>query len=309
MKKSRIIFLAVLAIILVVTVAITGYRNSVISKAKTGYLVYADDTIKVINLETTSKTEYNVDGYSELRYIGKYYGGDFCCLAFNNETKEQEILLFKNGKIEKSYPFLEDDASITAHNDKVYYLTLDSSNKGDLVCISDNETSIIESDVKSFALNSNGAIAYIKYIPTKDNGIYGDLYYLKNGNVTKLGEAISAEWLSDDELLVDTETITESSDSKVTSHVFEEYIVSVSNNEWTFSKEFNRIPNVIEISLDGKNAIVYGEREITNSRFYGIYNIEKNICDKDCIYDGTNNKDVFVDVHSDILWIDTNPME
>lgn len=302
------IFLAVLAIILVLTVAITGYRNSVISKVKTGYLVYADDTIKVINLETTSKTEYNVDGYSELRYIGKYYGGDFCCLAFNNETKEQEILLFKNGKIEKSYPFLEDDASITAHNDKVYYLTLDSSNKGDLVCISDNETSIIESDVKSFVLNSNGAIAYIKYIPTKDNGIYGDLYYLKNGNVTKLGEAISAKWLSDEELLVCTETIKESYD-EVISHVYDDYIVSVSNNEWIFSKEFNIIPNVAEFSPDGKNAIVYGEGEITNSRFYGIYNIEKNICDKDCIYDGTNNKDVFVDVHSDILWIDTNPME
>ncbi len=63
MKKSRIIFLAVLAIILVVTVAITGYRNSVISKAKTGYLVYADDTIKVINLETTGKREYKVDRY------------------------------------------------------------------------------------------------------------------------------------------------------------------------------------------------------------------------------------------------------
>ncbi len=191
----------------------------------------------------------------------------------------------------------------------MYYLTLDSSNKGDLVCISDNETSIIESDVKSFALNSNGAIAYIKYIPTKDNGIYGELYYLKNGNTTKLGEAISAMWLSDDELLVDTETITESSDSKVISHVYDDYIVSVSNNEWIFSKEFNIIPNVAEFSPDGKNAIVYGEREITNSRFYGIYNIEKNICDKDCIYDGTNNKDVFVDVHSDILWIDTNPME
>ena len=308
MKKSRIILLAILAIILVVTTAIFSYRSNMISKAKTGYLVYADETVNVINLETTTKTEYNVDGYSELRCIGKYYGGDFCCVAKNNVTESYEILLFKNGVIEKSHPFSDDYASVAAYNDKVYYLIWDSSNKGDLVCISNDENSIIESDVKSFALNSNGALAYVKHIPTKDNGIYGDLYYLENGNTTKLGEAISAIWLSDNELSVDTETITESSDSKVTSHIFEEYIVSVSNNEWTFSKEFNRIPNVIEFSPDGKKAMVYGETDL-NTPFLGIYIIEKNICDKDCIYNGTDNKEIFADMSLGVLWLDTNPME
>lgn len=307
MKKSRIILLAILAIILVVTVAITGYRNSVISKAKTGYLVYADDTIKVINLETTTKTEYNVDGYTELRCIGKYYGGDFCCVA-KNATESYEILLFKNGVIEKSYPFSYDYASVAAYNDKVYYLTWDSSNKGDLVCISDDETSIIESDIKSFALNSNGALAYVKHIPTKDDGIYGDLYYLENGNTTKLGEAISAIWLSDNELLVDTETITQNSDSKVISHVFEEYIVSVANNRWELSREFSSIPNVYEISPDGRNALVVRPIDV-NIEFCGIYNIENNVCDKNCIYNGKDNKEIFDDMSLRVLWLDTNPME
>lgn len=308
MKKSRIILLAILAIILVVTVAITGYRNSVISKAKTGCLVYADETVNVINLETTSKTEYNVDGYSELRCIGKYYGGDFCCVAKNNATESYEILLFKNGVIEKSYPFSYDYASVVAYNEKVYYLTWDSSNKGNLVCISGDEKSIIESDVKDFSLNSQGALAYVKYIPNDNDGIYGELYYSENANATRLGEAISAMWLSNNELLVNTEIIKESYDSKVISHIYEEYIVKVANNEWTFSKEFNKNPNVVEISPDGKNAIVYGTTEL-DRKFIGIYNIEKNICDKDCIYDGVNNKDIFGNTTSNILWFDKNPME
>ena len=186
MKKSRIILLAVLVVFLVVTVSITGYRNNVISEAKTGYLVYVDNNINVIDLETTTKTEYNVDGYSNLRCIGNYYGGDFCCLAFNNETKEQEILLFKNGVIEKSYPFSDEYASVATYNDKVYYLAYDSSNKGDLVCISGDETKIIESGIEDYALNSLGELVYIQEIA--DNEDYdiesdmdGMLYYSVNG--------------------------------------------------------------------------------------------------------------------------------
>ena len=152
MKKSRIILLAVLVVFLVVTVSITGYRNNVISEAKTGYLVYVDNNINVIDLRRTIKTEYNVDGYSELNNIGKYYGGDFCCIAINNETTEQEILLFKNGTVEKSYSASEKIISISAYNDKAYYLAEESRNKGSLNCIYKDETELIANDVEEFAI-------------------------------------------------------------------------------------------------------------------------------------------------------------
>ena len=318
MKKSRIILLAVLVVFLVVTVSITGYRNNVISEAKTGYLVYVDNNINVIDLETTTKTEYNVDGYSNLRCIGNYYGGDFCCLAFNNETKDQEILLFKNGVIEKSYPFSDEYASVATYNDKVYYLAYDSSNKGDLVCISGDETKIIESGIEDYALNSLGELVYIKEIPddnySAESNSNGELYYHADNKTTKLGEACDVDaWLSNDELLITTEkvdiTYRENGEVASARHTFEEYIVYVENNEWTYSKEFNKVPHVVSVSPDNNKAVtlIYGES--LSTPYYGIYHIEKDVFSKKAIYDGVNNEDVFDGISSNILWLDKNPME
>ena len=58
MKKSHKIIITTFAIVLIVAVVIFSYRYGVIAKAKTGYLVYADNTINVIDLRRTIKTEY-----------------------------------------------------------------------------------------------------------------------------------------------------------------------------------------------------------------------------------------------------------
>ncbi len=317
MKKSRIIILIILAMVLIVTSIVGGYRYSVIAKAKTGYLVYADKSIIVINLETTTKTKYNVDGYSELRCIGEYYGGDFCCIATNNVTETYEILLFKNGVIEKTYSFLYDYASIAAHDDKVYYLTYDSNNKGDLVCISGDESIIIENDVEDFSLNSLGEIVYIKEIPddnySAEDSINGELYYYVNGKNRKLGDAYRVQWVSDKELLVGTEKVYKEYDSNgeliSAAHSPEDYTVIIENNKWTYSKEFNKIPSVACFSPDGKKSVVYYTDEGFTTLFFGIYDIEKDICDKKAIYDGINNEDVFDDMGANVLWLDKNPMD
>ena len=66
MIKTRKIILAILIVVLVVLIAICGYRSNIISKAKTGCLIYADESIVVINLNETTKKEYNINGYSNL---------------------------------------------------------------------------------------------------------------------------------------------------------------------------------------------------------------------------------------------------
>lgn len=115
MKKSHKIIITTFAIVLIVAILMFSYRYGVIAKAKTGYLVYADNTINVIDLKNTTKIKYNVDGYYDFSLIGEYYGGDFCCIAINNETTEQEILLFKNGVVEKSYSVSKKIICISAY--------------------------------------------------------------------------------------------------------------------------------------------------------------------------------------------------
>ena len=319
MKKSHKIIITTFAVVLIVAAAIFSYRYGVIAKAKTGYLVYADNTINVIDLKNTTITKYNVDGYYDFSLIGEYYGGDFCCIAINNETAEQEILLFKNGTVEKSYSVPEKIISISAYNDKVYYLTEESRNKGSLNCIYKDETELIANDVEEFAINSIGEIVYIIEKPDNDNqssmenDSNDELYYLANGKSIKLGEAYSALWLNINELLVSAEkvekTFRDNGDLLSTKHTVEDYIVDAKSNKWTYSEEFNKIPHIVDISPDNNKAITFITDESFSTPYYGIYHIEKDICVKKAIYDGVNNEDVFGEMNSNTLWLNENPME
>lgn len=318
MKKIHKIIIIILAVVLVVAVVVSGYRYNVISKAKTGYLVFADKSVVVIDLKETTKTEYNVEGYSELCNVGKYYDGDFCCVAVNNQTKQQEILLFKNGVVEKSYPAAEKIMSISAYNDKLYYLTEENELTGNLICLYNNKIEIIESNVEDFAVNSLGGVAYIKEIPDEEYSAESDndgiLYYYFNGTITKLGDAYKAMWLSDNELLVSREKVEKNYDENgeliSAAHTYEDYVVSIENNEWIYSKEFNKISAVIiDVSPDGKNAITRIIDEGYIEWSFGIYDIEKDIFSKKAIYDGVNNKDVFENVGANFIWLNENPMD
>ena len=319
MKKSHKIIITTFAIVLIVAIVIFGYRYGVIAKAKTGYLVYVDNTINVIDLKNTTKTKYNVDGYYDFSLIGEYYGGDFCCIAINNETTEQEILLFKNGTVEKSYSVSEKIISISAYNDKVYYLAEENRNKGSLNCIYKDETELIANDVEEFAINSIGEIVYIIEKPdnnnqsSMENDSNDELYYLTNGKSIKLGEAYKALWLNNNELLVSAEkvekTFRDNGDLLSTKHTFEDYIVNVKSNKWIYSEDFNTVPFIVDISSDNNKAITFITDEVFNTPYYGIYHIEKDICIEKAIYDGVNNEDIFDEMNLNTLWLNENPME
>lgn len=319
MKKSHKIVITIFATVIIVAVVMFSYRYGVIAKAKTDYLVYADNTINVIDLKNITKTEYNIDGYYDFSLIGEYYGGDFCCVAINNENNEQEILLFKNGVVEKSYLVSKKIISISAYNDKVYYLTEESRNKGNLNCIYKDETKLIANDVVEFAINSIGEIIYTiektdnNNQPSMENDSNDELYYLKNGKSIKLGEAYSALWLNNNELLVSAErvekTYRDNGDLLSATHIPEDYIVNVKSNKWIYSEEFKKVPHIVDVSPDNNKAITFITDESFNTPYYGIYHIEKDICIKKAIYDGVNNKDVFGDMNSNTIWLNENPME
>ena len=49
-----------------------------------------------------AETRISFDGYSEYLLVGKYIGGEYCCVS-KGENSFFDVLLIKNGNIEKTY--------------------------------------------------------------------------------------------------------------------------------------------------------------------------------------------------------------
>lgn len=98
-KKILIIPLCAVLIALVAAVSVMLKRNS-ISKHS---LIYADvNDNKLISYKISEKAETRIsfDGYSEYLLVGKYIGGEYCCVS-KGENSFFDVLLIKNGNIEK----------------------------------------------------------------------------------------------------------------------------------------------------------------------------------------------------------------
>lgn len=57
---------------------------------------------KLISYKISEKAETRIsfDGYSEYLLVGKYIGGEYCCVS-KGENSFFDVLLIKNGNIEK----------------------------------------------------------------------------------------------------------------------------------------------------------------------------------------------------------------
>lgn len=97
-KKILIISLCAVLIALVAAASVMLKRNS-ISKHS---LIYADVNDKLISYKISEKAETRIsfDGYSEYLLVGKYIGGEYCCVS-KGENSLYDVLLIKNGNIEK----------------------------------------------------------------------------------------------------------------------------------------------------------------------------------------------------------------
>lgn len=120
-KKILIISLCAVLIALVAAASVMLKRNS-ISKHS---LIYADvNDNKLISYKISEKAETRIsfDGYSEYLLVGKYIGGEYCCVS-KGENSFFDVLLIKNGNIEKTYQLSFCPDEIAATDDGIYCLT------------------------------------------------------------------------------------------------------------------------------------------------------------------------------------------
>ena len=119
-KKILIIPLCAVLIALVAAVSVMLKRNS-ISKHS---LIYADVNDKLISYKISEKAKTRIffDGYSEYLLVGKYIGGEYCCVS-KGENSLYDVLLIKNGNIEKTYQLSFCPDEIAATDDGIYCLT------------------------------------------------------------------------------------------------------------------------------------------------------------------------------------------
>ena len=120
-KKILIIPLCAVLIALVAAASVMLKRNS-ISKHS---LIYADvNDNKLISYKISEKAETRIsfDGYSEYLLVGKYIGGEYCCVS-KGENSFFDVLLIKNGNIEKTYQLSFCPDEIAATDDGIYCLT------------------------------------------------------------------------------------------------------------------------------------------------------------------------------------------
>jgi hypothetical protein len=119
-KKILIISLCAVLIALVAAVSVMLKRNS-ISKHS---LIYADVNDKLISYKISEKAKTRIffDGYSEYLLVGKYIGGEYCCVS-KGENSLYDVLLIKNGNIEKTYQLSFCPDEIAATDDGIYCLT------------------------------------------------------------------------------------------------------------------------------------------------------------------------------------------
>lgn len=119
-KKILIISLCVVLIALVAAASVMLKRNS-ISKHS---LIYADVNDKLISYKISEKAKTRIffDGYSEYLLVGKYIGGEYCCVS-KGENSLYDVLLIKNGNIEKTYQLSFCPDEIAATDDGIYCLT------------------------------------------------------------------------------------------------------------------------------------------------------------------------------------------
>lgn len=130
MNKRKILIISLCAVLIALGAAASVMlkRNS-ISKHS---LIYADVNDKLISYKISEKAETRIsfDGYSEYLLVGKYIGGEYCCVS-KGENSLYDVLLIKNGNIEKTYQlsFCPDEIAATdggiycLTNDKIYRLS------------------------------------------------------------------------------------------------------------------------------------------------------------------------------------------
>lgn len=122
MKNKKILIISLCAVLIALgAVASVMLKRNSISKHS---LIYADVNDKLISYKISEKAKTRIffDGYSEYLFVGKYIGGEYCCVS-KGENSLYDVLLIKNGNIEKTYQLSFCPDEIAATDDGIYCLT------------------------------------------------------------------------------------------------------------------------------------------------------------------------------------------
>lgn len=268
--KKRIWLLIIFFIIitLVIICSINILHISTVNEYQTGYLVWADQTINVYNYASNTKKEYIFEEYN-CSNIGKYYGGDFCCIGYSNE--DAFALLFGNGIMEDAIYLPYNTEQVASLKDEIIFrsgnqiysldrysdkckLLVDNANSGD------------------FYLNENGDIAFIR--TEKD---ISTLYVYSNDKEINLGNATQIMcWSSNEEVIVKTfdSTVAETDYGSKTTVISKTYIVNIKNNFWKETSLYKDVRCVSAWTLNNQSICWF--KAIDSTEYYPLGFVDLN---------------------------------
>lgn len=308
-KKSVIIILAIL--ILCAIIVIISHNKSV-ADLKKGYLVYSNNnnTLCVYDVKNSTEMTYSVDEFSNITNVGKYYGGDFCCIGKNAQSDNNEILLFKDGTLEKTVPIPYKDELLfaVAYNQDIYFST---EEKLYTIDKSNGESILIDDIYSAPFINSKRIVAYLRNdtdLSSEADYVQNTLCILNNNQIQELGTVDQIIcWLSENKILVRTTDVivTQNGKNQTTQYTSENVIIDILTGEKETTNMFDKTVLQATLSEDNTKAVCWYPMDgSTNMMKLGIYDINNDKNYKSVIGQSSLNM-----VSSVFVWLDENPMK
>lgn len=305
MKKKIILAIVLISIILLFLLLIIP--NEPYNYTVPSYFVWADKTINVYDAAINTKKTYEFDEY-DCHDIGKYYGGDFCCIG--DKIDAPYALLFKDGAIESYIILPYNTEQIAVWHD---YIIAFSDGKIYKINKQAQECKLLIDNVSNrlFYINENGDIAFLRdaYEENNRDEVFA-LYVYSNGEEAYIGNISSIfYWQSNEEIVVRT---------SYAAHPYEEdghvvypagksndYIINVKTNSWEKTKLFKKTASVSSWK-QGSTAIGCSYISGYANQYAGTVNIQAK---RSFIPNFTAEAQDLISNIDFFEWYEENPME
>lgn len=285
---------------MVIISSIVIFHISTVNEYQTGYLVWADKTINVYNYTSDTKKEYIFEEYN-CSNIGKYYGGDFCCIGYSNGA--EFALLFDDGIIEDTICLPYNTEQVASLKNEIIFL---SENRIFSIDRYSGECKLLVDNANSgdFYLNENGDIAFIR--AEKD---ISTLYVYSNDKEINLGNATQIMcWSSNKELIVKTfdSMITETDYGSKTTVISKNYIVNIKNNSWKETSLYKDVRCVSAWTLNNQSICWFTAIDSTEYYPLGFVDLNTRVRSKWAL---DNDIIKYDEGPTFFEWLEENPMK
>lgn len=243
MRKKSVLKLLFFTIILFVILNFI-YENWNLANCMTGYILYTEkkqveslerntNNIYVYDFNNDTTSTYSLPDYQYIYSINKYYGGDFCCLGIKPNENINEILLFKDNKLEKTYSVSNNIEELLCYDNSIFFLSEQKLYKSSS---SNFQPTIFTDDIVDyFDINQDGNILIGRRTNTSELFLS---YYDKDNQKKDIGLVSSCSgWISKDSILVKKDNIV--------------YTINVNNNKMKKHKYIDDFLTTMAISTKG----------------------------------------------------------